>query len=65
MDSVTKPPTIPPGEDVTSFQHLNKVLLIGSKKVHPNMLVIGDLMEHTFAMRRRDILESSHDINTI
>ena len=60
-----KPPTIPPGEDVTSFQHHNKVLHIESKKVNPSMLVIGDLMECTFAMRRRDTLESSYDINTI
>ena len=65
VDSVMNLPTIPPGEDVTSFQRHNKVLLIESKKAHPNMLVVGDLMERTFAMRRRDILESSYDINTI
>lgn len=65
VDSILKSPSIPVGEDETSFQRHNKILILESKKAHPTMLVVSELMERTFAFRRKDILDASYDIETI
>ena len=64
LDSIMKPPSIPAGEDTHSFKR-HKVLLLESKKTHPSMRIVGDLMERTFAFRRNDILTNSYDISSI
>ena len=53
--------------NVTNLSHsyFIKVLIIESKKVHPNLLVVNELMSSTFALRRGDILSKSCDIQTI
>ena len=62
---VMKPPLIPHGEDETSSKRHNKVLLMESKKGHPNMAVVVPLMERTFSFRRADILANSSDVTSI
>ena len=42
-----------------------KVLIVESKKVHPNMIAVNELMDCTFSFRRKDILTTSGDIETI
>ena len=65
VDSIMKPPKVPPGEDETSFNRHNKVLILESKKAHPNMTVVRELMQTTFALRRRDILNTSYNTQTL
>ena len=57
-------PDIPAGEDSTSFERHNRTLDFEHQKLKPNAAVVKELMQITFAMRRRDILsaEHAHDI---
>lgn len=64
-DLIMKSPTVPPGEDDTSFKRHNKLLIMESKKSHPNMAVVSNLMDRSFALRRSDILTKSCDITTL
>lgn len=65
LDSILKPPEIPPGEDETSFKRHNKVLQMEYKKSKPNMAVVTSLMERTYAFRRADILANPSVITEI
>ena len=55
-------PSIPAGEDDTSFDRHNRVLQLQFTKsrAHRNAAVIKDLMDVSFPMRRREILEKGH-----
>lgn len=52
-------PDVPEGEDSVSFVRNNCVLISEWKKANRNAMVINDLMDRTFAMRRREIIEMS------
>ena len=65
IDSIMKPPTVPPGEDEASFKRHNKILILESKKSRPNIAVVTPLMERTFAFRRADILANPLDVTTM
>lgn len=56
---------VPAGEDDVSFQRHNRVLKTEYVKSHPNMHLVSELMNLTFAMRRADILNNPCDVNTI
>ena len=58
-------PEIQPGEDDISFQRHNRVLQAEWSKVKRNVMVVEELMERTFPMRRREILESSCNVQTL
>ena len=55
-------PPIPDGEDTVSFERHNRVLQSEWTKSSRNAVTIEQLMERTFPMRRRDILEESADV---
>ena len=59
-------PTIPTGEDSTSFDRHNRVLQLQFSKSHRNAAVVKELMDVSFPMRRRDIITNGHlfDIKT-
>ena len=58
-------PDVPAGEDEISFERHNHVLQSEWAKSSRNAVVIEQLMECTFAMRRRDILDHSFtDVST-
>lgn len=57
-------PDVPEGEDAVSFERHNRVLQSQWTKSSRNVVTIEQLMERTFAMRRRDILEASSDVQT-
>ena len=57
-------PDVPEGEDALSFERHNRVLQSEWTKSSRNAVTIEQLMERTFAMRRRDILEASTDVQT-
>ena len=44
-----------PGEDGFSFDQHNKRLKTEYRKQQPNIVVVDDLMERSFSMRRQDI----------
>ena len=58
-------PTVPPGEDSVSFERHNKILRAEFKKSKPNGNVISDLMGRSFALRRKDVLANSFDLETL
>ena len=58
-------PVIPEGEDQTSFARHNHRIQLEMKKTRPNLAVINDLISHSFAMRRHDILDNSYDLETV
>ncbi len=59
-------PDIPEGEDDTSFERHNKAIKMEcSKKGKRNMAVIKELVTVSFAMRRRDIRDSSCHVKDI
>ena len=58
-------PEIQPGEDDISFQRHNRVLQAEWSKVKRNVMMVEELMERTFPMRRREILENSCDVQTL
>ena len=43
------------GEDNVSFENHNKLILIEYQKSSPNKIVVDDLVELSFAMRREDM----------
>lgn len=65
IDSLTKPPLIPPGEDEAAYKHHNKSLMIEAKKSRPNGPVVSRLMERSFPFRRSEILNNATDISTL
>ena len=59
-------PSIPPGEDETSFKrHNNAIRLEMAKKGKQNMTVLNELVKQSFPMRRKDILDNSFHVNVI
>ena len=54
------PPVVPSGEDETSFLRHQRVLAAEFQKAHPSEQIIRELMQLTFPMRRKDILEDGH-----
>ena len=57
--TVLTSPTIPAGEDETSFErHNNQIRAEISKKGKKNQTVLTALIKQTFPMRRKDITES-------
>lgn len=57
--TVLPSPTIPAGEDETSFErHNNQIKAEFSKKGKRNQAVLTALIAQTFPMRRKDITES-------
>lgn len=53
-------PEITPGEDGVSFERHNRVLKAEFAKTKPDVQLVGDLMNRTYAMRRKDILTQGH-----
>ena len=58
-------PNVPEGEDDVSFERHNRVLKSEWTKSNRNALMVEQLMERTFPMRRRGILEAPADVQTI
>ena len=52
-----------PGEDSVSFERHCRLLQVEFTKARRNQHVVTDLMDRTFAMRRREILEEPHDLD--
>ena len=65
VDAIMKPPIIPPGEDQTSFERHNKRLVLEFKKAQPNIPIVTELMDLSYAMRRQDIFKNSYSITEI
>ena len=57
-------PDVPEGEDDVSFERHNRVLQSEWTKSSRNAVTVEQLMETTFAMRRRDILQAPTDVQT-
>ena len=57
-------PILPPGEDSVSFERHTKVQA-EFKKCTSNDNVVDDLMQRSFALRRKDILENGYDLDTL
>ena len=53
-------PSIPAGEDETSFDGHNCVLHLQFSKSNRNVAIIKELMDITYPMRRRQIIETGH-----
>ena len=53
-------PDIPAGEDETSFERHNRVLNTEFTKPTPNASNVKQIMQLTYAMRRREILSLGH-----
>ena len=58
-------PRLLPGEDSVSCNRHNRVLLVEFNKTRRNEEVMSDLMDKTFALRRKKILETSPDLNSL
>lgn len=58
-------PIVSPGEDSVSFKRHNNILKSEYKKTRRNYEVVSDLMERTFTMRRKSILENSYSLSAI
>lgn len=58
-------PDIPAGEDEVSFRRHNNVLRAEWTKSSRNMMVVNELMDVTYGLRRRTILEESMDVETL
>ena len=61
----SSPAKIQLGRDDISFQRHNRVLQAEWSKVKWNVMVVGELMERTFPMRRREILDNSCNVQTL
>ena len=48
-----------------SFERHLRVLHVEFTKTHHNKQVVADLMDQTFTVRRKAILEKSHDIDSL
>ena len=65
---ITRPiesPLVPAGEDKVSFERHNNVLKSEWKKRRPNLVVVDELMEQSFAMRWDDLHSNVLDLETI
>ena len=58
-------PVLCAGEDSVSFDRHARVLLTEFNKTRRNQQVVAELMERTFPLRRKQILEKSSDLNMI
>ena len=54
---------LPAPEDSVSFERHLRVLHVEFTKMHRNKQVVADLMDRTFALRRKAILEKPHDLD--
>ena len=57
--------TIPAGEDDNSFERHNRALKAEYSKSKPNGQMVKELMELTFAMRRKDIVSQGHSYDPV
>ena len=53
-------PSVPTGEDSTSFERHNRVLQLQYSKSHRNAVIVKELMDVSFPMRRREIITNGH-----
>ena len=58
-------PAIPAGEDENSFKHHNRTLKAEYSKANRNGRLVDELMDHTFPMRRQDILAQGHSYDPV
>ena len=58
-------PRLLPGEDSVSCGRHNRVLLVEFNKTRRNKEVVSDLMDKTFALRRKEILDKSPDLDSL
>ena len=58
-------PDVPEGEDSTSYERHNHVLVAEWKKTSRNAMVVDELMSKTFAFRRRAILDDGCDVTAL
>ncbi len=58
-------PVLCPGEDSVSFGRHAQVLQTEFNKTRRNQQVVAELMDRTFPMRRKEILEKDTDLNHI
>ncbi len=65
---ITRPmesPLVPTGEDKISFQRHNNMLKSEWKKRRPNLVVVNELTEQSFAMRWDELHSNVFDLETI
>lgn len=65
---ITQTPQHPvpsPGEDMVSFERHNRILKVEFKKTRRNEENVCNLMNRTFALRRKTVLEDAYDLNRI
>lgn len=55
-------PPVPDGEDDISFKRHNNVLKAEHSKANNITITANKLMDHTFAQRRREMLDSKDDV---
>ena len=58
-------PDIPKGEDDVSFERHNRILCTEWSKTNRNAMLIKELMDRTFAMRRREIVDNPCDVQSL
>lgn len=58
-------PRLLPGEDSVSCSRHNRVLLVEFNKTRRNKEVVSDLMDKTFALRRKEILDKCPDLDSL
>ena len=59
-------PVVPEGEDETSFERHNKQIKAELKKSRgPSQVVLKNLVDRSYAMRRNDVLANSYGISDI
>lgn len=58
-------PAIPAGEDESSFERHNRTLKAEYSKANQNGMMVDELMDRTFAMRRQDILAQGHSYDPV
>ncbi len=68
LPGTSRPPSElipPPGEDEVSFLRHSKALQAEFKKKTRNYHVVEELMQRSFAHRRKDIMEHTDDLETL
>ena len=63
--SPSEPFSPPQEDDAVSFDRHNRVLIAEFKKNRRNSQVMSELMERTFQLRRKSILEESSDLKEV
>ena len=58
-------PTPTPGEDTVSFERHNRMLKVEFSKTRRNYDTVSNLMDRTFALRRKAIMNGSYDLSSI